>query len=76
MFIASIVLAQVSKQEKQVLLDFYTATNGQSWTNTWNLDEPVTNWYGITVENNKVTSINMLFNNTKKNENNLYYRNF
>lgn len=63
MFLASIVLAQVSKQEKQILLDLYTATNGQAWTNTWNLEEPVTKWYGITVENNTVTEINMLFNN-------------
>ncbi len=63
LFIATLLVAQVSKQEKQVLLDFYTATNGQAWNITWNLEEPVTNWYGITVENNTVTEIHMLFNN-------------
>jgi Leucine-rich repeat (LRR) protein len=63
MFIAPVILAQVNKQEKQVLLDFYTATNGQAWTNTWNLEEPVEKWYGITVENKKVTEIYLLFNN-------------
>lgn len=63
MFIASIVLAQVSKQERQVLLNLYTATNGSEWNSPWNLDEPVETWNGITVENNKVIGINLLFNN-------------
>ncbi|MEH6763250.1 MAG: Two component regulator three Y domain protein [Aequorivita antarctica] len=63
LFIATLMVAQVSKQEKQVLLDFYSATNGQAWNITWNLEEPVTNWYGVTVENNTVTDIHMLFNN-------------
>ena len=63
MFIAPIVLAQVSKQEKQVLLDLYTATNGLEWNKQWNLEQPVETWYGVTVEHNKVTGINLLFNN-------------
>ncbi|OAD91348.1 hypothetical protein A7A78_12370 [Aequorivita soesokkakensis] len=63
MFIASIVLAQVSKEEKQVLLNLYTATNGLEWNNQWNLEKPVETWYGITVEKNKVVGINLLFNN-------------
>ncbi len=62
-FIASIALAQVSKQEKEVLLNLYSATNGSGWNNTWNLETPVETWYGITVENNTVTGINLLFNN-------------
>ncbi|MDN3724049.1 Two component regulator three Y domain protein [Aequorivita sp. SDUM287046] len=63
LFFASAALAQVSSQEKEILLDFYSATNGNNWTKTWNLQEPVTQWHGITVENNTVTGINMLFNN-------------
>jgi len=63
LFLATLMVAQVSKQQKQVLLDFYAATNGQAWINTWNLEQPVANWYGITVENNMVTEIHMLFNN-------------
>ncbi len=63
MFIASIVLAQVSNQEKQVLLNLYTATNGPEWNNQWNLEAPVETWYGIALENNKVVGINLLFNN-------------
>ncbi len=63
MFIASIVLAQVNKQEKQVLLDLYIATNGLEWNKQWNVEQPVETWYGVTVDNNKVTGINLLFNN-------------
>jgi len=63
MFIASMVLAQVNKQEKQVLLDLYTATNGLEWNRQWNLEKPVETWQGVTVENNKVTGIDLLFNN-------------
>ncbi|MDC8001593.1 Two component regulator three Y domain protein [Aequorivita todarodis] len=63
LFMAALMVAQVNKQEKQVLLDFYAATNGQAWTNTWSLEAPVADWYGITVENNTVTEIRMLFNN-------------
>ena len=61
--ITTLVLAQVSKQEKQVLLDLYLATNGAGWNNSWNLDQDVETWRGVTVENNKVIAINLLFNN-------------
>lgn len=63
MFIVSIVMAQVSKEEKQVLIDLYTATNGLEWHTQWNLEKPVEVWHGVTVENNKVIGINLLFNN-------------
>lgn len=65
MFIASIVMAQVSKQEKQVLLDLYSATNGLEWNKQWDLEKPVETWYGVTIEDNHVTEINLLFNNLK-----------
>lgn len=32
------------------LVDLYNSTNGSSWTNKWDLSEPVTSWYGVTVE--------------------------
>ena len=65
LFIASIVVAQVSKQERQVLIDLYNATNGPEWEKQWDLEKPVETWNGVTVENNKVTGINLLFNNLK-----------
>jgi Leucine-rich repeat (LRR) protein len=59
----TILVAQISHIEKQALLDFYVATNGKNWVKTWNIEEPVTKWHGITVEDNKVTGISLLFNN-------------
>ncbi|MAZ73116.1 MAG: Two component regulator three Y domain protein [Flavobacteriaceae bacterium] len=55
--------AQISPQEKQALLDFYTATAGEQWTQSWDINTPVEAWQGVTVENNKVTGISLLFNN-------------
>jgi Secretion system C-terminal sorting domain len=31
------------------LVDLYNATNGANWTNKWNLSQPITTWYGVTV---------------------------
>ncbi len=62
-FMASIVLAQVNKEEKQILLDLYNATNGTEWSNPWDIEKPVDTWHGITTENNHVVGINLLFNN-------------
>ena len=62
-FIVSIIMAQVSEQEKQVLINLYNTTNGPGWNIPWNLEKPVETWQGITIENDKVTGINLLFNN-------------
>lgn len=60
-----LMIAQVSPQEKQALLDFYTATNGAKWNNTWDLTQPVSEWQGVTVVDNKVTALRLLFNNVE-----------
>ncbi|PKA84401.1 leucine rich repeat (LRR) protein [Ulvibacter sp. MAR_2010_11] len=57
------LLAQVSAKEKQALLDLFVATNGENWTHSWDTNTPVSDWQGIIVENNKVVSISLLFNN-------------
>ena len=59
------LFAQVSVQEKQALIDFYNATNGENWNNTWELNQPVSEWQGVTLEHDKVTGITLLFNNVK-----------
>tara|TARA_R100001369_G_scaffold44024_1_gene70125 strand:+ start:2436 stop:3146 length:711 start_codon:yes stop_codon:yes gene_type:complete len=59
------VFAQVSVQEKQALIDFYNATNGENWNSTWELNQPVSEWEGVTLENNKVKGITLLFNNVE-----------
>ncbi|NHF58986.1 hypothetical protein FK220_006525 [Flavobacteriaceae bacterium TP-CH-4] len=59
----------VSETEKQALLDLYNATNGDNWTNTlagnqpWDTNIPVCDWYGVTVVNDAVVTINLYQNN-------------
>ena len=62
-FLVFFLNAQVSLQEKQILLDLYSATDGENWTIKWNLQDDVQNWHGISVENNKIKEIRLLFNN-------------
>lgn len=57
--------AQVSENEKQALIDLYTATDGNNWNTTWNFNTPVKEWHGVTVKDNQVTQINLMFNNLK-----------
>jgi len=59
------LFAQVSTQEKQALIDFYNATNGEQWNNSWEVDQPVSEWQGVTLENDKVIGITLLFNNVE-----------
>ncbi len=35
------------ERDSLALVDLYTSTNGPSWTNKWNLDTPISTWYGI-----------------------------
>jgi Leucine-rich repeat (LRR) protein len=59
----------VSETEKQALLDLYNATNGENWTNTlagdrpWDTNIPVCDWFGVTVQDDKVTQISLSNNN-------------
>ena len=62
-FLSIALVAQVSQKEEQALLDMFSALNGENWIHTWDINEPVSNWHGITVKKNKVTEINLLFNN-------------
>ena len=61
--VSIVMIGQVSTKEKQALLDLYIATNGEAWTNTWDINIPVSEWQGVTVKDNKVTGISLLFNN-------------
>ena len=54
------------QQERNVLLDIYTATIGQRWyeRNGWNTSSPHCSWYGITCHNNSyIKSIVLAYNN-------------
>ncbi|RKN04550.1 hypothetical protein D7036_12105 [Aquimarina sp. BL5] len=65
-FYGTQLLAQVSPQERQALIDLYNATDGDNWTSTINGTNPwlvndasslVNTWGGVTVEDNKVIGI-------------------
>ncbi len=60
-----VVLAEVPKKERKVLLELYESTNGQDWIRTWDINNPVSTWYGVTVENDHVVEINLFRNNLK-----------
>jgi len=58
------VKSQVNIQDSLALVDFYNSTDGDHWTNNTNwLTEPVSSWFGITVENNYVVGIKFYFAN-------------
>ena len=57
------LVSQVSKIEKEALVTLYNATNGQNWSNTWNLNKPVSTWYGVKLKNDKVVELNLFNNN-------------
>ncbi|MBX9806337.1 MAG: Two component regulator three Y domain protein, partial [Flavobacteriaceae bacterium] len=53
----------VSVSEKNALIKLYNATNGANWTSKWNLNSPVSSWYGVTLNDDKVISIQLSNNN-------------
>ncbi|SMC46214.1 Leucine Rich Repeat [Cellulophaga tyrosinoxydans] len=55
--------ADVSKSEKQALLELFKQTNGDKWNTSWDLNTSVDTWYGVTVKNNAVVKINLFHNN-------------
>lgn len=70
------VLAQVTPEEKQALIDIYNSTNGKQWKNNkgWDVTNPKsvvtswdaakkTGWYGVTVKDGHVTDIVLSDNN-------------
>ncbi len=55
--------AQVNTQDSLALIALYNSTDGANWVNTWNLNHPITNWYGVQIINNRVTRISLHNNN-------------
>jgi hypothetical protein len=53
--------AGVPHQERQVLLELFTATNGERWTrhDGWGTSLPVCDWYGIWCDFVRVTRIDL-----------------
>lgn len=51
--------------EREALLAFYKATNGDNWINNdnWCSDKPLSEWYGVTTFHGHVEQIDMIANN-------------
>ncbi len=45
------------------LVDLYNATGGANWTNTWDLNQPIDTWYGVTLDGNGCVDSLELSNN-------------
>jgi len=41
------------------LVALYDSTNGPSWTNTWNLSQPMDTWHGVTVREGRVVCLDL-----------------
>ena len=54
-----IMKAEVSVAEKNALTQLYNATNGANWTTKWDLNAPVSSWYGVKVQMDKVIAIQL-----------------
>lgn len=63
LLMSSSIFASVSIIEKNALLDLYTATNGDNWTNKWDFNKPVSTWYGVTLVEGKIVGLNLSSNN-------------
>ena len=52
-------------EERSILNELFEATNGQTWTKSdgWGTDAPVDKWFGVTVENDRITAIELPNNN-------------
>ena len=55
--------ANIATQEKDALVAIYNATQGDNWTQSWDLNADVTAWQGLTIKDNKVVAIDLSFNN-------------
>ncbi|MCG2462779.1 hypothetical protein K8352_18595, partial [Flavobacteriaceae bacterium F89] len=62
-FVCSTLYSTVSENDKKVLLDLYHSTNGPGWTDTWDLEAPVSEWCGIKIKENHVVEIDLFENN-------------
>lgn len=48
-----------SFKEKIALYELYQATNGAQWKYQWDLENPISQWKGVTVEDDKVVGIDL-----------------
>ncbi len=64
LFISFTSFAQVNVNDSLALVQLYNSTNGSTWSNNsgW-LSDPVQDWHGVTLTNNRVTALFLQGNN-------------
>jgi hypothetical protein len=50
---------QVNTQDSLALVDLYNSTNGPGWRSNWLTQAPLGSWYGISITNGRVDSVNL-----------------
>ncbi len=51
------------ENDVQALTTLYNSTDGDNWTNSWDITADPNEWYGVTWENGRVVNINLRDNN-------------
>ena len=49
----------VSSFDSLALVKIYEDTGGENWTNSWNLNNPVSTWQGVTLQGDKVRELDL-----------------
>src|SRR5947208_1651892 len=64
LFNSTVSCQAINTSDSLALVDFYNSTNGANWSNhsNWLSQQPVSSWYGITVNSGRVSSINLTDN--------------
>jgi Secretion system C-terminal sorting domain/Leucine Rich repeats (2 copies) len=60
---SALVLDTCRYHDSLQLVALYNATGGANWTNTWNLNQPINTWYGVTLNATGCVSTILLSNN-------------
>lgn len=53
----------VLESDSLALIALHNSTDGANWTNTWDLTQPVSTWYGVTLKDGRVTNLDLSNNN-------------
>lgn len=49
--------SQIPVSERAALMDFHKATDGANWKTPWDMDKPISEWYGVTIEKGHVSGL-------------------
>lgn len=60
-------LYSISFAERSALINLYSSTSGEQWSQTWDLEKDPKTWYGVKIKNGRVVEINLRGNALKGN---------